>query len=66
MDMTTYRVHVVLVLIMASVISVLAASAAVFSTQPHVNSFSKKRNSVPTDLQSREYCYLRTQLPKDT
>ena len=39
----------------------LAASAAVFCTQPHVNSFTKKRNSVPTDLQSRQYCYLRTQ-----
>ena len=39
----------------------LAASAAVFCTQPHVNSFTKKRNSVPMDLQSRQYCYLRTQ-----
>ena len=39
----------------------VTASAAVFCTQPHVNSFSKKRNSVPTDLQSRQYCYLRIQ-----
>ena len=40
---------------------VIAASAAVFCTQPHMNSFTKKRNSVPTDLQSRQYCYLCTQ-----
>ena len=39
----------------------IAASAAVFCTQPHVNSFTKRSNSVPTDLQSRQYCYLRTQ-----